>query len=47
MQVSAKAKIAAAGGISLLIAAMLGLSTGSAHTVEAGNPPPVPWVLHA
>jgi hypothetical protein len=45
MQVSVKAKVAAASGIPLLMAAMLGLSTGSAHTAVAGNPPPVPWVL--
>jgi hypothetical protein len=43
MKVSRKAKIAAASGLGLLMAAtMLGTSAGHAN---ASNPPPVPWAL--
>jgi hypothetical protein len=43
MKVTRKAKVAAAGGLGLLMAAsILGVSAGHAN---ASNPPPVPWVL--
>ena len=43
MKVSRKAKVAAASGLGLLMAAtMLGASAGHAN---ASNPPPLPWAL--